>query len=208
MLDTARRDVVDHLPNLATLTPGTTGNLSVREGNHFAITPTGMPYEDVSVGDVPVLTLDGEQVSGDAGPSSETPMHSGIYRERDVGAIAHTHSPWATTLAVLGIELPPVHYMIALAGTRVPVADYATYGTAELAANTVETMAAADTSACLLASHGVVATGDTAGDAIETALAVESVARVYCQARMLGEPEPMSDDEIETVAAKFDDYGQ
>jgi L-fuculose-phosphate aldolase len=208
MLESARAAVVEHLPELATLTPGRTGNLSVREGEHFAITPTGVPYADVSATDVPVLTLDGEQAAGEAAPSSETPMHGGIYRAMDVGAIAHTHSPWATTLAVLGESLPPVHYMLALAGGEVPVGQYATYGTEALAANAVDALTVADASACLLAHHGVVATGPDAAAAVETALAVESVARLYCQARTVGEPEPLPENEIAAVAAKFEGYGQ
>ncbi|WP_246987969.1 class II aldolase/adducin family protein [Halorientalis marina] len=208
MLDGERRAVVENLPDLAALTPGRTGNLSARDGDRFAITPTGVPYADVTAEDVPVLTLDGEQVAGRPAPSSETPMHGGIYRAMDVGAVAHTHSPWATTLSVLGESLPPVHYMLALAGGEVPVADYATYGTEELAANAVAALTEADASACLLAHHGVVATGASLADAVETALAVESVARLYCQARTLGDPEPLPEDEIEAVADKFDEYGQ
>jgi L-fuculose-phosphate aldolase len=208
MLEPQRQAVVDHLPDLAALTPGRTGNLSARDGEHFVITPTGVPYADVAPADVPVLALDGEQVASEAAPSSETPMHGGIYRALGVGAIAHTHSPWATTLAVLGESLPPVHYMLALAGGEVPVAGYETYGTEALAEEAVAALTAADATACLLSHHGVVATGDTAADAVETALAVESVAGLYCQARTLGEPEPLPQDEIDAVAAKFERYGQ
>lgn len=93
-------------------------------------------------------------------------MHTGIYREWDAGTTAHTYSLWTTTLSVLGEKLPPVHYMIALAGGRISVAEYATYGTVELAANTVETIVAADTSACLLTHRSVVTTGETVADAV------------------------------------------
>ncbi len=107
-------------------------------------------------------------------------MHRGIYRRLEAGAVVHVHSPWVTTLAVLGRPLPPVHYMLALAGGTVPVAEYATYGIAELAANAVEAMAAADATACILANHGLVAYTDAPDPAaaLETAVAVESVARV------------------------------
>jgi L-fuculose-phosphate aldolase len=90
----------------------------------------------------------------------------------------------------------------------VPVGQYATYGTEALAANAVDALTVADASACLLAHHGVVATGPDAAAAVETALAVESVARLYCQARTVGEPEPLPEDEIAAVAAKFEGYGQ
>jgi len=208
MLEPERRAVVEHLPDLASLTPGRTGNLSARDGDRFAVTPTGVPYADVTAADVPVVSVAGEQVAGETAPSSETPMHAGIYRAMDAGAIAHTHSPWATTLSVLGESVPPVHYMLALAGGEVPVAGYATYGTEELAANAVAALTEADASACLLSHHGVVATGATVADAVETALAVESVARLYCQARTVGEPEPLPEAEIEAVVEKFEDHGQ
>jgi L-fuculose-phosphate aldolase len=208
MLDAERRTVAARAGDLAALTPGRTGNLSVRRGDHLAITPSGVPYDEITADDVPVVSLDGEQVAGDREPSSETPMHRHIYDRFETGAIVHVHSPWATTLAVLGAPLPPVHYMIALAGERVPVAEYATYGTERLAANAVEAMAEAGSTACLLANHGLVATADDAEAAIETAGAVESVAQVYCQARAFGTPESLPTDEIRRVARKLDEYGQ
>lgn len=208
-LERERRAVVEMLPALAGLTPGRTGNLSVRRGERFAITPTGVPYDEITVADVPVLTLDGEQIAGEAAPSSETPMHRGIYEGIAVGAIAHTHSPFATTLAVLGEEIPPVHYMLALAGPRVPVAPYATYGTEKLAEYAVAAMHDAGSEATLLANHGLVAAGDDAAAAVETAEAVESVAQLYCQTRAFGaEPTELSGEEMRAVAEKFEGYGQ
>lgn len=207
MLDNERREVAERVATLATLTPGRTGNLSARRGDRFAITPSGVPYDRIGPGDVPVVSLDGERLAGEHAPSSETPMHRAIYEQMDAGAVAHTHSPWVTTLAVLGEPLEPVHYMLALAGGTVPVAAYATYGTPELGANAVEAMAAADSRACLLAHHGLVATAADPAAAIETAVAVESVARVYCQARAIGEPEPIDGAEMDRVARKLADYG-
>ncbi len=207
MLEDERRAVVDHLDRVASLTPGRTGNLSVRRDDRFAVTPSGVPYADIDAADVPVVTMDGTQVAGEFSPSSETPMHRGIYERFDAGAVAHVHSPWATTLAVLGESLPPVHYMIALAGERVPVAEYATYGTERLAANVVAAMEAADSGASLLANHGLVATGADAASAVETAEAVESVARVYCQAQAFGTPETLSAAELERVTEQFESYG-
>lgn len=207
MLDAERESIAANVRNLETLTPGRTGNLSVRQGDRFAVTPTGVPYGEITAEGVPVVTLDGEQVAGEFPPSSETPMHGGIYERFDAGAVAHVHSPWATTLATLRDPLPPVHYMIALAGETVPVAEYATYGTEELAANAVAAMERAESGACLLANHGLVATGGDAAGAIETAEAVESVAQVYCQARTFGTPETLPAEEIERVARKFESYG-
>jgi L-fuculose-phosphate aldolase len=208
MLGAERRAVATRAPDLAGLTPGRTGNLSVRRDDRFAVTPTGVAYDRIAAADVPVVSADGEQVAGDTAPSSETPMHSAVYREFDAGAIVHTHSPWASTLAILHEPIPPVHYMLALAGTTVPVADYATYGTAELAGNAVEAMEEADAEACLLANHGLLVTGDDADSALETAVNVEYTARIYCQAKAFGDPAELSREEMAAVAEKFEGYGQ
>lgn len=207
MLDLQRRTVAERARRLIDLTPGRTGNLSVRTGRKIAITPSGVPYDEIEPPDVPVVSIDGDRLWGRLRPSSETPMHRHIYDRFETGAIVHVHSPWATTLATTGEPLPPVHYMIALAGETVPVAPYATYGTEQLAQNAVEAMSAADSTACLLENHGLVATGDDADAALETAVAVESVARVYCQASAIGTPQQLSAEEIRTVEAKLAEYG-
>jgi L-fuculose-phosphate aldolase len=203
-----RAAVADRVGQLATMTPGRTGNLSARDGDRVAITPTGVPYDDIDAESVPVLALDGERVAGDLDPSSEVPMHLGIYRSMDVGAIAHVHSPWVTTLAVLREPLPPVHYMLAHAGGDVPVAGYATYGTTELAANAVDAMSEAGTTACILANHGLVAAGADVSAALSTAEAVETTARVYLQARSVGDPVTLDDEAMAAVARRFESYGQ
>jgi L-fuculose-phosphate aldolase len=208
MLDAERERVAALADRLAGLTPGRTGNLSVRRGDRFAITPSGVAYDSLAAADVPVVTVAGDRVAGELAPSSETPMHRGIHDRFETGAVVHTHSPWATTLAVLGQPVRPVHYRLALAGGEVPVAAYEPFGSDRLAERAVAAMADADTTACLLANHGLVATGPDADAAIETAVAVESVARLECQGRALGSPEPLSEAELQRAAARFEDYGQ
>jgi len=78
-LDAEREAIVEYAPQLAALTPGRTGNLSVRRGDAFAITPTGVPYDGFDAEDVPVVGLDGDVRAGRMKPSSEVPMHAGIY---------------------------------------------------------------------------------------------------------------------------------
>ena len=208
MFEGGREAVVAGLSQLASLTPGRTGNLSARDGDRVAITPSGVPYADIAPEDVPVLSMDGSKLRGDLEPSSEVPMHLGIYRELDADAIVHVHSPWATTLAVLNEPVPAVHYMVALAGGEVPVAAYERYGTEALAQNAVDAMREHETTACLLANHGLVAAGPTVQSALETARAVESTARVYVQARSIGEPRRLSDEQLSAVAEQFASYGQ
>ena len=208
MTDRLQRIVAERAADLAAFTAGRSGNFSVRWGSRMAITPTGVPYDDLMAVDVPVMRVDGDQLAGRLEPSSEVPMHFALYDAFDVGAIAHAHSPWATTLAVLREPLPAVHYALARVGDHVPVADYATYGSDDLADNAVEAMERADASACLLANHGVVATGADANDALETLGAIEFAARIYLQASAIGDPVTLPSEEMERVAEKFQSYGQ
>ncbi len=131
----------------------TAGNISARVGDGaIAITPSGIPYGDTKAADVVVCRLaDGAVVEGERRPSSELALHRAVYAARpEAGAVVHTHSPYATTLAVLRRPIPAVHYVISrLATTEVPVVD-ATYGTQELAQNAFDGLAGT-TKAILLA---------------------------------------------------------
>lgn len=191
------------------LTRGTGGNVSVRSGDRFAVSPSGVPYEEVTPDRVPVVGLDGERLEGDLKPSNETPMHAAIYRAReDVGGIIHTHSPYASTFASLNEAIPASHYLIAYVGTEIPVAGYEPPGTEALGELAVETMGT-DHDAVLLKNHGVMAVGQTGADAFEVALMVEYCARIHYQALTIGDPEILSDDAVADLRRMFrDDYGQ
>ena len=208
LLREAREAIVEHAPALAALTPGRTGNLSVRDGDRVAVTPTGVPYDSFDAADVPVVSLDGDRLAGRLAPSSEVPMHTGIYAHDRPGAIVHTHSPWATTMATLGRRLPPVHYMIVAVGRAVPLADYAPYGTEALAANVVAAMAEAEADAAILANHGLVVTGPDLATAVENTHHVEDLCRLYLRASAVGEPRVLSDEQLAAVEARFEGYGQ
>ncbi|ELY58244.1 class II aldolase/adducin family protein [Natronococcus jeotgali] len=212
ILESERRQVVAHAAELAELTPARTGNLSVREGTDgdaFAITPTGVPYDSFDVAETPVVGVDGEQREGEMAPSSEVPMHSAIYRREDVGAIVHTHSPWSTALAVAHQPLPPIHYMIVAVGKEVPVAEYAPYGSDRLAENIVAAMDEAGSTASFIENHGLVVTAPDLETALENTYHVESLARLYLETRSAGlEPRRLSDEQLETVLEKFESYGQ
>ncbi|XGI83289.1 class II aldolase/adducin family protein [Halorutilales archaeon Cl-col2-1] len=205
---TERGLVAEASERLSSLTPGTTGNLSLRNDDVFCITPTGVRYDEVDSEDVPVVNFDGEKIEGESEPSSETPMHARIYTDLGSRAIVHVHSPAVTTLGVLREEIPPVHYAVGLAGRSVPVSEYATYGTAELGENVVEAMNEAGSEACILANHGLVATGESLDDALETAVNVEFTAEVYLRARTVGNPVELSDSEMERVIERFEEHGQ
>lgn len=191
------------------LTEGTGGNVSVRSDDRFAMSPSGVPYGDVGASDVPVVDLRGERVAGDLTPSNETPMHALVYRNRpDVGGVVHTHSPYASTFASLGDPIPASHYLIAYAGTEVPVCEYAPPGTEELGRLAAEAMGD-DHDAVLLKNHGVIAVGETGDDALNVAAMVEFCARVHHQALAVGEPEVLPDETVADLRRMFtEEYGQ
>jgi L-fuculose-phosphate aldolase len=183
----------------------TSGNLSIRlPGDQVLITPSSMEYDLIEPSDIVLIRLDGSIISGNRKPSSETPLHCLVYAERpDVSAIVHTHSPHATTLAVLGLPIPAVHYMIAVADTtEIAVADYATYGTPELARN-VRDAFAAPARAALIANHGLVAGAGSLQGASSVAEAVETLAGLYYRALAVGTPVVLSADQMADVMAKY-----
>ena len=193
----------------AGLLRGTSGNVSVRDfdSGTIAITPTGVGYPGMRDSDVAVLSADGAQLDGELRPTSEVALHLGVYRARpDVGAIVHTHSMFATTFAVLGEQIPPVHYLIVRAGEAVPVAPYARYGTVELAESCVRTLGSGF--AVLLANHGVVAVGADLGAAMAVAEAVEYTAELAWRARQLGVPQVLDTGQLAAARAAFASYGQ
>lgn len=192
----------------ADLTTGTGGNLSARDGDRIAVSPSGVPYAETTPDMVPLVDPDGDRVDGDLAPSSETPMHARVYRARDdAGGIVHTHSPYASTFASLNEPIPASHYLIAFAGPEVPVAGYAPPGTAELGDLAVEALGR-DHNACLLKNHGAVIVGETLADAFETAQMVEFCARVHYQAVGIGDPELLADEQVADLRETFDTYGQ
>lgn len=190
------------------LTHGASGNVSVRDdARGFFVSPSGMDYELLQADDIPLVDLDGRWF-GRCLPSSEWRFHRDIYRSRpDVGAIVHTHSPHATALACTGRGIPAFHYMVAVAGGRdIRCAPYNTFGTQEL--SDAALVALKERKACLLANHGVIATGVDLPGAILLAGEVENLARQYGAALSLGEVRILDDAEMHRVVEKFRTYGQ
>lgn len=209
-LEAERRTVAEYGRKMLErgLTTGTGGNLSANTDDRVAISPTRVPYEEITAEDVPVLDLDGNKVDGETDPSSEYPMHTAIHRARDdVGGVVHTHSPYATTFASLGEPVPASHYLIAFVGDRIPTSGYATFGTEQLADLALEALGD-EYNACLLDNHGVLAVGDSVAAAFEVALMVEYCARIHYQAVSIGEPNILPDEEIDTLREGFADYRQ
>jgi L-fuculose-phosphate aldolase len=189
------------------LNPGRSGNVSERFGAGFLVTPSAVPYDRMAADDIVFVDADGA-AHGARKPSSEWPLHRGIYRTRpEAGGVAHTHSPFATTLACLRRSIPPFHYEVAFAGGRdIRCADYATFGTGELSERALAALEGRR--ACLLANHGVVAMGASVEAAVELAEKVEALARIYWQALQAGEPVLLDEVEMDRVVAKFTTYGK
>jgi L-fuculose-phosphate aldolase len=188
------------------LTVGTSGNLSVRVGDHIAITPSGAAYEDLTPESICVIDLDGNRVEDGLEPSSEVPMHTSVYKSTDAKAVVHTHPLYASTLSAVVDELPAVHYMVALLGGPVRVAPYATFGSPELAENSITALQ--DRYGVILQNHGATTYGESLAKAYTRSIYLEWVCRMYYQAKLLGEPNILPADEIARVAEKLTSYGQ
>ena len=190
------------------LTPGMSGNVSVRSPQGLIVTPSGMPYDELRPEDGVELKLDGTVRPGQRAPSSEWRLHRDILAARKVvEAIVHTHSLYCTTIATLRRPIPAVHYMIVLAGAdEIPCAEYATFGSAELAVSAVRALGTGH--ACLLASHGMIALGPSLGSALRLAAEVETLASQFWHASQLGTPHVLDRDELLRVRAKLAEYGQ
>lgn len=188
------------------LTRASGGNVSARNGDRIAVSPSGIPYENVTPGDVPVTDLEGALLDGEHELSVETPLHTRIYAAREnVGGIVHSHSPYASTFASLAEPIPASHYLIAFAGKKVPVAGYGPPGSEALAELAVDALGQ-EHDACLLQNHGVMALGEDADTALETAEMVEFVAQVHYQASAIGDPVIMDDDDLEYLVGMFGSY--
>ena len=149
------------------LNQGTAGNVGLRIDGGLLVTPTGLAPATLDEEDVVALAADGTVRPGERRrPTSEWQLHAAVLAARpDVGAVVHTHSPEATAVACLRRSLPAVHYVVAWTGRSVvPCVDYATYGSAELAANVVAALG--DGGACLMANHGLLTVAATLDRAV------------------------------------------
>jgi L-fuculose-phosphate aldolase len=208
--DEARASVVAAARRLSDLglNPGRSGNASARFGAGFLVTPSGLAYDRMQPADIVFVDLASGAARGSRDPSSEWRLHRDVYARRpEAGGIAHTHSPYATTLACRRRPIPSFHYEVAfLGGADVRCADYATFGTQALSDRALAALEGRR--ACLLANHGAVAVGATVGEAVELAERLEALARVYWQSLQSGEPVLLDEVEMAQVLAKFRTYGK
>jgi L-fuculose-phosphate aldolase len=192
--------------NALGINQGTSGNISLRHDAGMLITPTSVPYEAMQPEQIAYMGLDGSFDPAQR-PSSEWRFHLDILRARpDVNAVVHTHPPYSTILAIMGLEIPPVHYMIACAGgDTIRCAPYATFGTQELSNHAVAALEGR--LACLLEHHGMIAVGPSLSKAMWLAVEVETLARQYHGCLQIGTPRLLSKEEMKNVLGRIAGYG-
>jgi len=189
------------------LNRGSSGNVSVRCGEGFLITPSGMGSAGLVEDDIVFVKLDGT-ARGRLAPSSEWLFHRDILVQRkEVGAVVHTHSVAATALACLRKDVPPFHYMIALlGGNDIRCAEYATFGTQALSDKAL--FALRERKACLLANHGMIAVGGDLADALHIAVEVETLSEMYLRTLQVGQPVLLTETEFRDAQNRFSGYGK
>lgn len=191
------------------LNRGTSGNLSVREGDAMLITPSGIPAKALEPGMLARMPLDREDGhwEGPLKPSTEWRFHRDLLRARpEFGAIVHTHAPFSTILAIARKPIPAIHYMMAaFGGPEIRVADYACYGTAALSRAVVAAMEGR--AGCLMANHGMLTAGPTLARATWLAQELEALAHQYVHLLQIGGGHVLSEADLAEVRAGFSTYG-
>jgi len=181
------------------------GNISTRTDDGLvAITPSGIKYHSMTIEDISIVDLDGNLVKG-LKPSSETPMHTAIYRNLpEVGSICHTHSTFAITFAMLGKAVPMANLELVVCGAPIPVAAWASPGTPKAGELTVEIFKERPAlKVILLRKHGLVAVGSDLDHAFDMAFNAEVGLQTYYQALLLGQPEPITDSQFAEIKAVY-----
>lgn len=208
----ARAAVVDLCRGLVErgLVVGTAGNVSVRDGDRIAVSPSGVAYASLTPAAVGVHALDGTPVDAPLKPTSELALHVLVHTRpgaRDGEVVLHTHAPASTALSTVVDEVPPTHYYAAFFGGAVRVAPYATFGTPELAARVLDALR--DRTAALMANHGAVLVAPSVAGALDRAGYLEYVCDVALRALATGLPlRTLDAAELDRVADALLGYGQ
>lgn len=191
----------------AGLNKGTSGNASIRLDDGFLVTPSGVPVEQLNATSMVCMDWEGAPEAGKK-PSSEWRFHRDILLARpEMGAVVHSHSMFATTIACMGRNVPAFHYMIAtVGGDDIRCAPYALFGTQDLSDSAVDALR--DRKACLLAHHGMIAVGKTLPQALAIAVEVENLCEQYWRLLQLGQVKLLTSEQMREVHAQFTGYGQ
>lgn len=208
--EAARRDLVFYGRKIEekNLVVGPGGNTSARAGDIVYIKASGVAFEDAVQDDYVGIDLKTGKVVGTfKKPSCEILMHIGCYTVReDVGAVVHTHSPYATAVASAGMTIPPFFPdYVALMGAEIPRVDYVVPAGKEMADLVVE--AVRKHNVVLLANHGVVAVGANVREAYFRALCCEAAAQTFIAGKLLGGIRPFTAEEVQQITKlEAEDY--
>ncbi len=207
-----RNDIIDACLEMNSngLNQGTSGNVSIRHSDRMLISPSAIPYKRLKPDMIASIDLSGEMTGtweGPFKPSTEWRIHWQLMTGRtEVTSVIHAHPAYCTTLSILRVSIPACHYMIAaFGGTDVRCAGYATFGSPELAKLAVSAMK--DRTACILANHGMVATGEGIEQAMWRAVELETIARQYYLSTLAGGPVLLSKEQVDRTREKLADYG-
>ena len=210
--DDARRDIIEACleMNACGLNQGTSGNISIQYEDRMLISPSAVPYKMLTPDMIASMDLSGDMPTsweGPRKPSTEWRFHWLSMKMRDdIEAVVHTHATYCTALSMLHKTIPACHYMVAaFGGMDVRCADYATFGTPDLAQNVIKALEGR--TACLMANHGMVATGAGIEQAMWRAVELEALARQYQLALQVGEPVLLSEEQINETLKLFAGYG-
>lgn len=201
LIDTALR------MNASGINQGTAGNLSIRYGDQFIITPSGMHYDEMGADDLVRVSIESGEVVDGGKPSSEWRFHRDILRARDeVNVVLHAHPVFCTALACQRRNIPAFHYMVAVAGgNSIECADYALFGTQALSDHVLQALEGRR--ACLMAAHGMIALGKSLKSALALAIEVETLAAQFVRVLQMGEPPLLSDQQMDEALSAFSGYG-
>ena len=203
-----REAIIEHCKalNKTGLNHGTSGNISIRHNDGMFISPTSLPYDLLVPEDIVFVSADGK-AEGRHLPSSEWRFHKEIMDSRtDVNSIVHAHPNYCTILSIMGVEIPPIHYMLAVfGGPNIRCAPYEIYGS--LALSKASVLALKGRKACLLAHHGMISVGDSIEQAFGLAGLLESLSRQYHGCLVLGNPPLLTEQQIQDVIDKINEYG-
>jgi L-ribulose-5-phosphate 4-epimerase len=192
MWEQERKTVLEASKRLqaAGLVAGSQGNISLRfeDGGRqlVAITPSGKDYSFMHPADIVVVDDDGKTVGGSQKPSMETMMPLAVYAKRaDATAIIHSHSVYASALAISVDRIPAVlDDQVFYLGGEITVARHALPGSADLARNVAAALG--DKNAVLMSNHGALVTGNTMDRAFFNCQLLEKLSQVYIYSRLLG----------------------
>jgi L-fuculose-phosphate aldolase len=184
---------------------GTAGNISARQGNLIAVTPTGSDLGTVTAEMITVIDLSGQVVDGDLAPTSEVPLHTGIYAATNALAITHAHAMASTALSCCHDELPALHYNCLMLGGAPRTAPYATFGSQELADNVIEALKGRN--AAMMQNHGSVAYGASMDQAVERLELLEWLAELFWRASSMGNPRVLTDKDFEAIIMMAMEHG-